>query len=471
MEQRIGPPQLSFLQAKFSNFGFDAFVTVVLFVVLTSAAMAVQVQNDTWWQLRTGQYILETGRLPVTDPFSWTMRGGYWPNHEWLAEVSFYLTYQLGGMRLVAVLSGLAIISTWVLVYNLTAGSGKVRAYALLAAIAVQAMVWSIRPSLFSLLFTASTLALLPHRRLHWLYPLLFLLWANTHAGVAFGGVILGMATIASLCLEQAPFRHWMLISGLSAGATLINPLGFGLPQLVLDSMSNPVLAVTEEWLTPRIGSARSYPFFALLVATVIAVWRQRSSWRSHFEWTLVGSALIFALLGMKSIRHAATFALIAPILLSRHFAHIKSMPPFPVRKRTVHLLVVVVLVVAGAGFVLARWMVLTNRPALEPAIVAALRNCPGRLFNTYEIGGNIIWAVPDRPVFVDNRQDPYPPELILKAKYAETTGDYQSLFAQYEIQCAIMPAHGLLPMALARGGWLVLGQDKGYSVMQAVSR
>jgi hypothetical protein len=233
------------------NLSFDSFLTSAALIALTSVALAVVVQHDTWWQLRTGQYILETGRLPTTDSFSWTARGSYWPNHEWLAEVAFYLTYELAGMRLVAVLCALTIIATWALIYKLTPGSDKTRGYCLLAAIGTQSVMWSIRPALFSLLFVAVTLALLANRKQHWIYPCLFLLWANTHGAVAFGGVVLGAATLASLWTDRRSFWHWALISALSAAATLITPLGLGLWRLVLHSLWDPILAVTEEFMRP----------------------------------------------------------------------------------------------------------------------------------------------------------------------------------------------------------------------------
>ena len=284
---------------------------------------------------------------------------------------------------------------------------------------------------------------------------------------MAFGIVVLGAATIVSLWTDRQSFWRWTLVSGLSLGATLINPLGFGLWRLLLYSMSDPVRAVIDEWVPPRISAPLSYPFFALLAATTTVVWLRRRRWTSHFEWTLILSGLIFAALGLKSLRHAASFALVAPVLISRYFVDVQPMPAFSSRRRTAHVVALPVLALVGLIFVRERWIRSTGRAALEPAISSALRKCPEQLFNTYEIGGNIIWAVPERPVFVDNRQDPYPPEVILRAKYVETTGDYHALFNQYRIRCAVMPARGPLPRILAGDGWHVAAQDRDYIVME----
>src|SRR6204780_2807689 len=65
--------------------------------------------SDTWWHLKTGQYILQTHKLPVPDPFAFTTAGAgsAYPaeetvrhfnlTHEWLAQIILYLAYAMGG--------------------------------------------------------------------------------------------------------------------------------------------------------------------------------------------------------------------------------------------------------------------------------------------------------------------------------------------------------------------------------------
>ena len=65
--------------------------------------------NDTWFHLRTGAYIVQNHKLPVPDPFSWTTYLGQpaYPGeaatrdlnlkHEWGAQVILYLVYAAGG--------------------------------------------------------------------------------------------------------------------------------------------------------------------------------------------------------------------------------------------------------------------------------------------------------------------------------------------------------------------------------------
>ena len=46
-------------------------------------------------------------------------------------------------------------------------------------------------------------------------------------------------------------------------------------------------------------------------------------------------------------------------------------------------------------------------RPINERALAAA-RACDGPLYNHYDDGGTLIWFLPEKPVFIDGRQDPY---------------------------------------------------------------
>src|SRR5215207_2569602 len=86
------------LQSAICNLTFDRFLMIVALLTVFVIAATMGTQSDTWWLLRTGELILRTGHIPTTDIYSSTVRGGYWPNHEWLAEVLFYVCYALGGL-------------------------------------------------------------------------------------------------------------------------------------------------------------------------------------------------------------------------------------------------------------------------------------------------------------------------------------------------------------------------------------
>jgi hypothetical protein len=99
---------------------------------------------------------------------------------------------------------------------------------------------------------------------------------------------------------------------------------------------------------------------------------------------------------------------------------------------------------------------------------VAAVRGCDGRLYNTYDSGGPLIWLVPERPVFVDNRQDPYPADLLFRAVIAEQRGEYRELFQAYDIGCALVPIKQPIYPALRQDpAWQEVYHDDTVAVLR----
>jgi hypothetical protein len=99
---------------------------------------------------------------------------------------------------------------------------------------------------------------------------------------------------------------------------------------------------------------------------------------------------------------------------------------------------------------------------------MAAIRDCGGPLYNRYNEGGYLIWFVPEVPVFIDSRQDPYPAALLSADIDAEKTGEYRALFARYGVRCAALPPQLPVSKRLAAGGWRELFRDQTWVVQAA---
>src|ERR1700730_10954768 len=53
---------------------------------------------DIWWHLRNAEYFFQHHQLPRQDEFSFTVAGHPWINHEWLAEIPYYLAWRAAGL-------------------------------------------------------------------------------------------------------------------------------------------------------------------------------------------------------------------------------------------------------------------------------------------------------------------------------------------------------------------------------------
>ena len=65
--------------------------TLTLAGILVGITVTKGVQDpDFFWHVTAGQWIAEHGRVPTTDPFSFTWAGQPWTPHEWLSELLMY---------------------------------------------------------------------------------------------------------------------------------------------------------------------------------------------------------------------------------------------------------------------------------------------------------------------------------------------------------------------------------------------
>jgi hypothetical protein len=439
----------------------------VMLLIVFAAAACMSIQSDTWWQLRAGEWIIRTGHIWTVDPFSSTVQGAYWPNHEWASEVLFYACYALGGLPLLLLANAALVTLTWCGIYLLCDGTPRARALVLLAGATSHEVLWSVRPHIISLALLVLALLLLRGHRRHWFYPPLLLAWANLHAGVAFGGVVLVAAGLVALLCNRASARHWLLIGAVAALATLANPLRFDLWLYVMRSFGDTTRSYLREWQPPSLQWPASYPFFIMVAVWVVALLRVWPRLKGHRDWTLLLLSVVFAILGFRSIRHTAFFTVAALPLITRALPAAAAGSRCSTKRGTLHLALLLLLALGGALVVQRSWSQIAD-PPLAPAAVAAVRDCDGRLFNTYDTGGPLIWMAPERGVFVDNRQDPYPADLLFRATIAEQQGDYRQLFQEYDIACALVsPSRPIYPALQRDPQWHEVYRDAGVAVLR----
>src|SRR3970040_255321 len=65
---------------------FPRLVTAITLCAIFAMAARVSVDTDTWWHLRTGQWIVEHHAVPQTDPFSYTRAGAEWKIPGWIGQ-------------------------------------------------------------------------------------------------------------------------------------------------------------------------------------------------------------------------------------------------------------------------------------------------------------------------------------------------------------------------------------------------
>ena len=62
-------------------------ILIGLYAIPAIFVMTPITDPDIWWHLRTGQWIVEHGAVPMTDPFSSYGMGKPWIAYSWLFEI------------------------------------------------------------------------------------------------------------------------------------------------------------------------------------------------------------------------------------------------------------------------------------------------------------------------------------------------------------------------------------------------
>jgi len=471
-------------------------LVLVLFAGIFAMALRSAGDSDMWWHLRSGQYILETGSIPRTDPFSHTRFGQPWVDQSWLAQIVLHGVHQLSGFGGLALLLALAVTGTFLLVFLYCPGHLYVRVAGVLLAAMASAVFWSVRPQVASLVLMALVGYLL-HRyrrggwgRALWFLPPLFALWANLHAAWLAGLLLIGCVSIGDLLAGVlAPSREearrlWRrggvlaLALVVSAAAISLNPQGPAMLLYPFQTVGMEMLQeFIQEWASPDFHRLSFHPFIWLLLASTCAL----ALSREEKDLGDLGAFTLFGALALTAGRNVALFAVVAAPILTEHASHLLAplLAREPAGGRKVRpaswqagvnwaialLLLLAVLVRAWAG-PLNRAVVAKEHQRLFPvrAADAILEERPqGELFNSYNWGGYLIWRIyPAYRVYGDGRTDLYDDELLREyLQVIQLRPGWEEVLERRGVRLILVESEQPLAVYLTmHEGWSILYQD-----------
>lgn len=465
-------------------------------VLLAGAALAclpgllLPLSNpDLFWHLSAARRMLELGGIPAADWLSATRAGSPWTDFEWLTQLLYMATFGAAGLlglwllKVLLMLAAAAVLWRTLSLYGLSIGY----AAAGLALWSAGALARSdIRPELFSVLAFGLLLRALEARRLGraapspvWCVPL-FGLWANLHAGFAYGLLLLGFYAAGEFLDSMAgPSRPradgswrrrlralwrgrlpvprpslWMCLAAGLAGSFL-QPFGLA-PFKVLwehwrqmETLSSYIL----EWGPIRLDNPWHWPYWAFLFLGFAAALAQLRRNR----WVPLGPLAALLYFGYAAAQHtrlAAYFATVS-LPLALHWAGAARLLPSPSPLRRWVLAGAVVLCGGysfwrGHSFGLLR-SVFHDRfvpVAATEYLDRESRVLGGRpLYHPWGWGGYLGYRLhPRYAVFQDGRYIFH--ELLAEAGAAVGSADeWQGFLDRYGIEVAVMEN---LPFMLA---------------------
>jgi hypothetical protein len=452
---------------------YESFLRTVLFLAVFLTCGLTPMQTDTWWQLRAGQEMAASGQVLLTDTFSHTAYGSFWVNHEWFAEVVFYGMYRLGGLGLLTMFCGALIAAGWMVSWAMRRGPVRPAFVLFLCALLSSTGWWEPRPHAFSLLFIPLVPFLIERRKDVWL-PVIFLVWAQVHGGVLLGLALVATGLTARLLADPATWRRAL---GAFAGCVLAmtaTPLGVHFWTEIPRSLSRISQYTLDEWMRPSLTEPVMIPFWAIGAIYVFSVarhvWQTRRVDRG--DAALHACALLLLVGAVGAVRNVGPFLMLACPALTRVWkvATSKDAAEAAVDRTRPNIMIqgVAAACVALILTIAYRddWPRLKWNP-LPAGAADAVRACPGNLYNRYDEGGMLTWFVPERQVFLDGRQDPFPPAMVLEHIEMETgRRGYRDTFERHDIRCVFLPVSSPVARQLSGNEWAELYRDPQWVVL-----
>src|SRR5215216_2429338 len=147
-----GPARLAAVGRRLT---IDRMLLAGALLIVLAIAVRPALDNDLWWHLRSGRWMVDHHRILGADPFSHTARGDRRLPFDWLAQIGLYGLWRVGGLGLVAMATGLAATASVALAVVAVPGRATVQAAVAVLTGAAASVFWSARPQIATNLLVA----------------------------------------------------------------------------------------------------------------------------------------------------------------------------------------------------------------------------------------------------------------------------------------------------------------------------
>lgn len=454
------------------------FLSVAAFGLTVATAVATigpLGDPDAWWNLKAGQYLLDTGHFAGPDPWSQFSSHDFVLT-EWLGSVIAAALYApFGPAALVAMRTagGVAIVT---LLFVLARKCAELRHAVPVTLVGLLGFSGSIseRPQTLGLVLFLVTL--LVWRRaadsgsppswwllvLAWIFPMAHGYWVL--------GVLVGIATTAGVALDRRSWRvaaQYGVRVAASLGVAALTPVGPRLLETPLQVRS-AASGMVGEWQR----ASPDQPLVLLAVGFAIVV---GFAWlRTGTSWWRTFHLLLALTLACTYARFSApAVALCVPLAAEavhrwatspRALSCLPSPPP-PVERRTLAAAALVV-VLAGLLAAPASARQLRYTPAaLTPAIAAIPDG--STVFDDFNVASWMLFRYPHLRLVVDTRLEVFSASYLdgYAAALAARPG-WQDFVRRDGASWAVLREAVPLATALRRSGWTQTASAQGYVVL-----
>lgn len=496
---------------------------IPLAIAWLAASIDVIEPFDFWWNVKSGQIMMQTGQFLGTDVLAWSPVREPYSNPQWGSQLLFYWAFALSPYVLLTLRAVIITATVGMLLWLCTWRAGALRAGSIATMVAYFA-AWTnygMRPQLFAFLPFIGFLFLLERKDAFpkWL-PLLvpiMIFWVNVHGSFFLGVAMLGIYGLGTI-IEKWPTaegRKWLFSKAagwqalwfvLAAAASLLNPYTVGIYNYFFVATNDPIArALNVEWQPPTISSGTGLLFTLQVVVLLTSMYLSRRKLRA----TEILVIAAFGYLALTSLRNVMWWGWVTAPIMAANFTYWADKrreakeakaaaaaveaeargetPPVVQKPKSVEIMaanvMLMVMIIGGALLYTPLWresnpLVAENsKPALAestPAKLAAFLKtgaAPAPIFNYMEWGGYLEWELfqygPPHTgqMFIDGRFEARQVEVWNDyLSISSGRADWQKTLDKYGIKTLVLNKDfdsDLLPFVEASKTWTKAYEDK----------
>jgi hypothetical protein len=371
------------------------------FAIVLVLSLRKQLVVDGWMALVSGRWIAQHG-LPSHDALTVWTHGHRWIDQQWLAQLSLYGLWRLGGVKLLLLVHALLVISGLVgaalIARSRGATARSVTWIAIPVLIAYYPVASVMRPQSFAFPLFAATLWLVladarqPSRRVFATLPLL-VLWTNLHGSVVLGAMLVSLAGLMAIVQQHRPSGRGLALLLAPWACVFASPYALHLPAYYEKILvGGDFKQFVTEW-RPTTLTANTAAVYLLVLG---GLWLLGRAGRDAPLLDQLAFALT-AVLAFEAVRNTAWIGLVALAVLPPLVDRLRGPVVEPARLNrilSVTILVSLVISVAGVAAKPTSWFT-SGFPAAGARATAVAAGPEGNVFASSPFADWLLWSRP----------------------------------------------------------------------------
>lgn len=455
-----------------------AYLPLLLLMIAGYSSKPLAAGSDFWAHAAVGRWIIEHHQIPHHTLFLWS-NNIPWIWHSWLSQVIFYeflahVSQNIGSllaMILTALAAAFSLLVWWPVwikqqaKYDVNATPGFVMMVVFLLTIFTAHNRFHPRPEIFSAVFLTLLLLMLIRGIASWRSLIavfvIFALWANLHAGLAMGLLVLAISAFCNLAQDRSWKKiRWEFLALVAAiTGVFINPYGWHY-WAALKPVTSITFSFIDEWKPfwkiPLMDTSTVICAF-LCFAAALSAWIGSERRRlSHLFWLIAAFSLFLVARRNTWTLAQISLAVIAcnpPIRITvktRKLWHklLQQKQPLaePSHKRQsltrwciLGCLIIAALQAQSDSFWQGQF-VSTNVPARAADFLRTIP--PGqRIFNNYQHSSFLEWKLAGKPPLFIDLLNAYQPKIMEDyIKIIDGGDEAATLLKKWRINYVVLP-------------------------------